>query len=161
MAEAAYATGPAHLGAPRLPSSILFPNFLFPVSARGQNSAPVRGPKDPKSPRKREAPKVGPQTFFVPCFSARPKEHEVPRKRQASKFKNRGPNVRSSKRCSLFQRGIQTARGPKIKSARPQSIKSEAPKAEPQTKFFWGKGSKKRDQKHHRVQKISKFAVNC
>ena len=54
MAEAAYvaayAAGPALLGAPRLLSSI-FPNFLFPVSARGPNSAPLQGPKEPKSPK--------------------------------------------------------------------------------------------------------------
>jgi hypothetical protein len=68
MAEAAYATGPALLGAPRFwgPRASLFYfflNFLFPVSARGPNSAPVRGPKEPKSPRKLEAPQNRPQTF--------------------------------------------------------------------------------------------------
>jgi hypothetical protein len=53
MAEAIYATGPALL------SSI----FLFPVSARGPNSAPVRGLQQPKSPRKLEAPKHRPHMF--------------------------------------------------------------------------------------------------
>ena len=59
MAEAAYAT------APRLLSSIFFLNFLFPVSARGPNSAPVRGPREPKSPTKLEAPKNGPKRVFL------------------------------------------------------------------------------------------------
>jgi hypothetical protein len=58
MAEAAYATGPALLGAPRLLSSIFSRIFLFHFSVRDQNSAPVRGPKEPKSPRKREGPKI-------------------------------------------------------------------------------------------------------
>jgi hypothetical protein len=58
MAEAAYATGPALLGAPRLLSSIFPRIFLFHVSVRDPNSAPVRGPKELKSPRKREGPKI-------------------------------------------------------------------------------------------------------
>ena len=62
MAEAAYATGPALLGAPRLLSCIFFLKFLFPVLARGPNSAPVRGPKEPKSPRKLE---LGPNVFCL------------------------------------------------------------------------------------------------
>ena len=57
MAEAAYATGPALLGAPRFSLLFFFLNFLFSVSARGPNSAPERDPKEPKSPRKLEAPK--------------------------------------------------------------------------------------------------------
>ena len=81
MAEAAYATGPVLL------SSIFFLNFLFSVSARGPNSAPERGPKESKPPRKLEAPKNRPQSFlFVPCFSVSargPKERKVPRKRGA------------------------------------------------------------------------------
>jgi hypothetical protein len=63
MAEAAYATGPALLGAPRFSLLFFFWIFLFFVSARGPNSAPERGPKEPKSPRKLEAPKNRPQTF--------------------------------------------------------------------------------------------------
>ena len=58
--------GPALLGAPRFwgPRASLFYFFLnFFVSARGPNSAPERGPKEPKSPRKLEAPKNRPQTF--------------------------------------------------------------------------------------------------
>jgi hypothetical protein len=58
MAEAAYATGPALLGAPRLLSSIFSRIFLFHVSVRDPNSALVRGPKELKSPRKREGPKI-------------------------------------------------------------------------------------------------------
>ena len=72
--------------APRLPSSILFPNFLFPVSARGPNSAPVRGPKEPKSPRKREAPKVGPQTFFCSLFQRKAQRARGPQKTSGLKI---------------------------------------------------------------------------
>ena len=61
--------GPALLGTarfwgPRVSLFYFFLNFLFPVSARGPNSAPVRGPKEPKSPRKLEAPQNRPQTGF-------------------------------------------------------------------------------------------------
>jgi hypothetical protein len=117
MAEAAYATGPALLGAPRLLSSIFFLNFLFPVSARGPNSAQVRGPKEPKSPRKFEAPKNVPKRVFfpvlvfqrgapkspgkvlrkryspqnclkiVPCFSAGSKQRGVPKSPRPPKAK--------------------------------------------------------------------------
>jgi hypothetical protein len=45
--------------------SLVFLKFLFPFLARGPNSAPVRGPKEPKSPRKLEAPKNWGQTFFL------------------------------------------------------------------------------------------------
>jgi hypothetical protein len=67
----------ARFWGPRASLFYFFLNFLFPVSARGPNSAPVRGPKEPKSPRKRYRP---------------------------PKFKNRGPKVRGPKRffCSLF-----------------------------------------------------------
>ena len=152
MAEAAYATGPALLGAPRLLSSIFFLNFLFPVSARGPNSAPVRGPKEPKVLRKRyspqnlkiEAPKCGaPNDFFVPCFSARSKQLGAPKSPRPPKAK---PQTK--------------------KTSRPQSLKSEAPKAGPQTKFFvpsLSKGLQKAIARpeNNRVQKISKFAANC
>ena len=88
MAEAAYAAGPALLGAPHLLSSIFFPNFLFPVLSRRPISALVRDPKELKPPENARPQKV----FFVPCFSVSargPKEPKVPRKRQAPKFKNR------------------------------------------------------------------------
>jgi hypothetical protein len=105
MAEAAYATGPALLGAPRLITLFYFSRiFLFHVSVRDPNSAPVRGPKEPKSSRKREAPKfkkrgpikLGPKLFPVSVFQrGAPKSpRSSVRKRQAPKFKNRGPNSR-------------------------------------------------------------------
>ena len=67
---------------PRASLFYFFLIFLFPVSARGPNSAPVRGPKEPKSPRNSRPQKIGPKCFlFVPCFcvSARgPKEPRSP-----------------------------------------------------------------------------------
>jgi hypothetical protein len=74
MAEAAYATGPALLGDPRLLSSILFRIFCSIFQCETQT---VRGPKEPKSPRKREGPKfkkrgpvdqAGPKRFFCSLF---------------------------------------------------------------------------------------------
>ena len=59
--------GPRAFGGPALTLLYFFRIFLFPVSARG--------PKEPKSPRKREAPKSkskapksGAQNDFFPCF---------------------------------------------------------------------------------------------
>jgi hypothetical protein len=101
MAEAAYAAGPALLGAPRRAYSLLcLMNFLFPVSSQGPNSAPVRGPKEPKSPRKREA----------------------------QKFKKWGPKEQSPKRFfrSLFQCGAPKSLSPP-ENARPKNLKSEGP----------------------------------
>ena len=124
--------GPHAFGGPALLSSIFFLNFLFSVSARAPNSAPERGPKEPKSPRKLEAPNNRPKRFlFVPCFSVSargPKEPKVPRKRyRPPKFKNGGPKVRGQKRFFVpcFSAGSKQ-RGA-LKSPRP-------PKAKPQTK---------------------------
>jgi hypothetical protein len=122
MAEAAYATGPALLGAPRLLSSI-FSRIKkirekieqskrgFPVSARG--------PKEPKSLRKREAPKSkkrgpkkrGPKRFFplFQCFS-----------------------VFSVSAYSVFQRGAP--KSPEY--VRPQDLKIEAPQSGASNGFF-------------------------
>jgi hypothetical protein len=58
MAEAAYATGPALLGAPRLLSSIFSEFFYSMFQCEIQTVRQVRGPKEPKSPRKREGPKI-------------------------------------------------------------------------------------------------------
>ena len=109
MAEAAYATGPALLGAPRFSLLFFFLNFLFSVSARGPNSAPERAPKSLSPPENSRPQKIDPKRFlFVPCFSVSargPKEAKVPRKRyRLPKFKNGGPKVRDHKRffCSLF-----------------------------------------------------------
>ena len=101
--------------------------FLFPVLVFQRGA-----PKSPRSPEN----VIGPQNL-----------------------KMEDPKVRSPKRFffSLFQRGIQTARGPKESKApkvqgreAPKFKKSEAPKAGPQTQHFlfllWARGSKKRSQ---------------
>ena len=112
MAEAAYAAGPALLGAPRRAYSLLcFPKFLFPVSSRGPNSAPVRGPKESKSPRKREAPKSGaPNDFFVLCYSAGPKEPNCPPENARPKNLKSEGTIRPKRFFSCFS---VSARGPK------------------------------------------------
>ena len=123
MAYAAYAAGPALLGAPRSLSSILFRIFCF-LFQRGAhaNSVPVRGRQRAQVPQnvKSEAPKSGgPQTFFSPCFSfsARgpnsppvrgPKEPKSNKNLKSEASKIGAPNV-----FPLFQRGTQTVRGPK------------------------------------------------
>ena len=132
MAEAAYATGPALLGAPRFSLLFLFLNFLFPVSARGPNSAPERGPKEPKSPRKLEAQKIDPKRFlFIPCFSVSargPKEPKFPRKRyRPPKFKNGGPKCGASNDFFVPRFSAGSKQRGALKSPRP-------PKAKPQTK---------------------------
>jgi hypothetical protein len=108
MAEAAYATGPALLGAPRFwgPRASLF--YFF-----SEFFVFCRGPKEPKSPRKLEAPKIDPKRFlFVPCFSVSaqcPKEPKVPRKRyRPQKFKNGGPKMRGPKRCIILSFFVNT-----------------------------------------------------
>jgi hypothetical protein len=105
MAEAAYATGPALLGAPRF--SLLLFCSLF---QRGVQTVRQCGAsKSPSPPENSRAQNIGPKCFlFVPCFSVSargPKEPKVPRKRyRPPRFKNRGPKVRGPKRsfCSLF-----------------------------------------------------------
>ena len=68
MAKAAYATGPALLGAPRLLSSI-FSEFFCSLF---QHGAP-KNPSPPENVRpqnlKSKAPKSGAQNGFFPCFS--------------------------------------------------------------------------------------------
>ena len=91
MAEAAYAAGPALFWAPRLLSSIFPPSFLFPVSSRSPNSALVRNPKEPKSPRtEREAPKSGAANGFLcslfHCFSAGPQRDQGPQQTSGPKI---------------------------------------------------------------------------
>ena len=93
------------------PALILFfppPNLLFPVSAGNRNSAPVRGPKEPKYPEnarpqnlKARLQKAGPKTFFVPCFSV----------------SARDPNSAGSQRAQVPRK------------VRPQNLKIEAPKS--------------------------------
>ena len=141
MAEAAYATGPALLGAPRLLSSIS-PRIFCSLFQRGaQTVCQCGAPKSPSPPenarpqikfKKRGTRKRGPKRFFlfpVSVFQRGSQRAQGPQKRQAPKFKTRGP-----KRFVLFpvsardpnnaaQREIQTRppkRSPKIKNARLQ-----------------------------------------
>jgi hypothetical protein len=95
MAEAAYATGPALLGAPRLLSSIIS-EFFCSLFQRG-------APKNPSPPEnvrpqnlKSKAPKSGAQNGFSPvsvfqrfqCFSVSARSPKVPGICQAPRFKN-------------------------------------------------------------------------
>ena len=103
--------GPRAFGGPALTLLYFFRIFLFPVSARG--------PKEPKSPRKREAPKSkkqgpkkrGPKRFFplFQCFS-----------------------VFSVSAYSVFQRGAP--KSPEY--VRPQDLKIEAPQSGASNGFF-------------------------
>jgi hypothetical protein len=97
MAEAAYATGHALLGPPRLLSSIFSPFFLFHVSVRDSNSAPVRALKSPSPPENARAPKfkkrgpikLDPDVFFCSmfqCFSAGPQRAQGPQKTSGPKI---------------------------------------------------------------------------
>ena len=142
---------------PRAYSLLFFRIFLFHLSVRDPNSAPVRGHKGaikssnpPENARaikfkKRGPIKLGPNVF-VPCFSVSargPKEPKVLRKSQAPKFKKpetgflfpvsaQDPNSAGPQRVQGPQK-----RSPQIKkNTRPQSLKSEARKAGPQTIFF-------------------------
>ena len=170
MAEAAYATGPALLGAPRLLSSIS-PRIFCSLFQRGpQTVCQCGAPKSPSPPenarpqikfKKRGTRKRGPKRFFCSlfqCFSGGPKGPKVPKnvrpqnlKIEAPKFKTRGP-----KRFVLFpvsardpnnaaQREIQTRppkRSPKIKNARLQK--------QGRKKFFcsfFGQGAPKSEAK--------------
>ena len=108
LAEAAYATGPALLGAPRLLSSI-FSEFFCSLFQRG-------APKNPSPPEnvrpqnlKSEAPKSGAPNGFFPCFS-----------------------VFSVSAYSVFQHGAP--KSPEY--VRPQNLKIEAPQTGASNRFF-------------------------
>jgi hypothetical protein len=80
MAEAAYATGPALLGAPRLLSSI-FSEFFCSLF---QRRAPIaKNPSPPENVRpqnlKSEAPKSGAQNVFFSVSARAPKSPEYVR----------------------------------------------------------------------------------
>jgi hypothetical protein len=128
MAEAAYATGPALLGAPRF--SLLF--FCSLIQRGVQTVRQCGASKSPSPPENSRPQNIGPICFlFVPCFSVSArgaKEPKVPIKRyKPPRFKNRGPKVRGPKRYFFpcFSAGSKQ-RGA-LKSPRP-------PKAKPQTK---------------------------
>ena len=142
MAEAAYATGPALLGAPRLLSSI-FSEFFVPCFRAGAkqcaSAGPQRDPQKTLGPKiyKSGAPKNGPQTFFFSVFNSGPEEPKVPRNIGPQNLKIEAPKSGAQTGFFFvsFQRGvIQTARGPKVskalksedtkyKNSRPQSLK--------------------------------------
>ena len=94
---------------PRAYSPLFLFRFFGSLFQRGaQTVRRVRDSKEPKSPRKREAPKFkkrgpkkrGPKRFLS-CFSASargPKRPKVCRKRQAPKFENRGRKERGPTR---------------------------------------------------------------
>jgi hypothetical protein len=134
MAEAAYATGPALLGAARLLSSI-FSDFFCSLFQRG-------APKNPSPPEnvrpqnlKSKAPKSGAQNGFFPCFSVSaysvfqrgaPKSPEYVRPQD---IKIEAPQSGASNGFFLpcFK---QTARGHKIQTARAHKS-PRPPKAKP------------------------------
>ena len=113
--------GPRAFGGPALTLFYYSPNFFVPCfSARSKQCAwGGGGPKEPKSPspsppnfKKRVPIKLGPNGFFVPCFSVSawgPKEPKVLRKHQDPKFKNRQSQIAGPETvfCFLFQRRIR------------------------------------------------------
>jgi hypothetical protein len=133
---------PRFLGAPRRAYSLLcFPKFLFPVSSRGPNSAPVRDPKESKFPRKREAPNFkkrgpkerGPKRFFRSLLQCgAPKSPTVPQKK-----KKRGPH---SPQTFFFPVSVFQRRAPKSPwspdNVSTQNLKIEVPKSGAPTGFF-------------------------
>jgi hypothetical protein len=88
MAEAAYATGPALLGAPRFwgPRASLFyffSEFFVPCFSAGPKQCASARPQRTQVPQKTRGPKKSarPKCFhFVPCFSAGPQRAQGPRK---------------------------------------------------------------------------------
>ena len=128
MAEAAYATGPALLGAPRLLSSI-FSEFFVPCFRAGAkqcaSAGPQRDPQKTLGPKiyKSGAPKNGPQTFFFSVFNSGARRAQSPKKHRAPKFKNRGPKERGPKERgpNCFFLRLVSARGDP-NSAGPQSF---------------------------------------
>ena len=135
MAEAAYATGPALLGAPRLLSSI-FSEFLFPCfSARPKqcvSAGPYRAQVRPHQ--------AGPKRFFVPCFSVSawgPKESMQARSSENVRPQNLKIEVPNSRTrngffVSCFSAGSKQRGAPKSPKrplkAKPPNKKHEAPK---------------------------------
>jgi hypothetical protein len=103
--------------------------FSFPrlsVSARGSNNAPVRGPKEPKSPKFK---KRDPKRFSSLFHRVAPKSPRTPERRQTSTFKNLDPKERGPKRfffVCCFSAGSQRVQGPLKRS--PKIKKREAPK---------------------------------
>ena len=97
MAEAAYATGPALLGAPRLLSSIFSPFFCSMFQCETQTVRQCGALKSPSPPENARAPKfkkrgpikLDPDVFFCSmfqCFSAGPQRAQGPQKTSGPKI---------------------------------------------------------------------------
>ena len=157
---------------PRAYSLLFFPEFFIPWWLF-QCEAP-KSQSPPENAR--------PQTLFCTlfqCSSAGTKEPKVLRKRQAPELKNSRPQRAGPQTVFLFpvsgrdpnSAGPQRVHGPqkrnpkiKIKRQAPTFKKQRLQKQGRKQKILyllWGRRSKKLGQKNHRVQKISKFAVNC
>jgi hypothetical protein len=119
---------------PRASLFYFFLIFFISDSARGPNNAPERGPKEPKSPRKLEAPKNGPQTFsFFPVLVSQRGAPKSPR----SPENVIGPQNLKMEAPKLGAPTIFLARGSK---SRPANTKFFVPS-------FFGQGAPKSDRK--------------
>ena len=166
MAEAAYATGPALLGAPRFwgpraYSLLFFPEFfcsMFQCETQTvrqcgalKSSSPPENARAPKF-KKRGPIKLGPNVFLFPVSVFQRGAPKSPRSSENIRTQNlkiEVPNSRAQNGffVSCFSAGSKQCEAPKSprplkakpqnkKNTRPQSLKSEAPKAGPQTIFF-------------------------
>ena len=152
MAEAAYAAGPALLRAPRLLSSI-FPRIFYSLLV-----VSVRGPKEPKSTRKREVPNAF--LYPVSVFQRGHQRAQGPQKTSGPRIKKSRPQRAGPQTVFLFpvsgrdpnSAGAQRVHGPqkrnpKIKkTARPQRLKSKGSKSRAANKkccTFFGEGDPK------------------
>ena len=152
MAEAAYAAGPALLGAPRLLSSI-FPRIFYSLLV-----VSVRGPKEPKSTRKREAPNAF--LYPVSVFQRGHQRAQGPQKTSGPRIKKSIPQRAGPQTVFLFpvsgrdpnSAGPQRVHGPQKrnpqikKNARPQRLKSKGSKSWAANKkfcTFFGEGDPK------------------
>jgi hypothetical protein len=168
-----------------------FLNFLFPISARGPNSA---RPQRAQVPQKTRGPRNWDQTgfFFFPVLVFQRGAPKSLRKR----YRPQNLNIEAPKCGHRMGVGLQAIflfqtsnvpcfsagskqRGPhrvqdpqkrnlKLKKPRgPKVKKRQDSKSRPANKFFcsfFGQGAPKSDRarpENHRIQKISKFAANC
>ena len=154
MAEAAYAAGPALLGAPRLPST--FFRIFCSMFQRGAQTVHQGGaPKSPSPPDnamlqnlKSEAPKSGAANFFCSVFKRGVQTAWCPKEPKAQE--NVRPQNLKSGPANVFFVPCFSAGTQRVQDQGPQNKKREAPKAGPQIFFVpsFGKlrGSKKRFQ---------------
>ena len=134
MAEAAYAAGPALC--PALTLLYFFFDFLVPCFSAGPKQCAECGtPKSPSPPEnvrpqnlKNEVPKSGAPNVFFPVSVLQRGAPKGPRSPENVRLQNL--KIETEKSAAphgflfrLFQRGIQTVRGPKESKTR----KSEAP----------------------------------